>query len=285
MAKLKVSSTLNLHSGPKEDMAAFVRAGVSFMKAHGFDAMDFPMKILPAAAEARETVLQAALEASEAEGIRFEVCHLPYSTKIGQSADFDARFCADMYVAIDAAKELGVEYAVLHPNTTSVRRSLFDRRAEFERVMAHLSPFAEYAAKRGVRLAVENMRIVPQPYPMHRFCSDPEELCSVADALGIDVCWDFGHANIGTHMKQSDALAVVGKRLKAVHVNDNLAWGDDHVPPFCGTVDWKDAMQGLSAIGYSGLFNYELAGRHPSASRGAFADYLRTSAEVLMGFM
>ena len=107
----------------------------------------------------------------------------------------------------------------------------------------------------------------------------------MADALGIDVCWDFGHANIGARMKQSDALAVVGKRLKAVHVNDNLAWGDDHVPPFCGTVDWKDAMRGLSAIGYSGLFNYELAGRHPSASRGAFADYLRTSAEVLMGFM
>ncbi|MBE6561841.1 MAG: sugar phosphate isomerase/epimerase [Ruminococcaceae bacterium] len=285
MAKLRISSTLNLHSYPKEDVAAYVRAGVAFMKRNGFDAMDFPMGLMKTVQGSGSEIIDAAREASETEGIRFEVCHLPFSTKIGQDAAFDARFSADMLRCMDAAKRLGVDYAVLHPNTTTVPAENFNRQAEYDSVMAHLAPFADYAAKIGVNIVVENMRQVPQHYPVHRFCGTPEELCGIADALGIGVCWDFGHAHING-LKQSEALVYVGNRLKVLHVNDNVAWGDDHVPPFCGTVDWKDAMQGLSAIGFNGLFNYEItAGRHPSDTRDAFAQYLLCEARVIMGFM
>ena len=280
MAKLRVSSTLNLHSGNKENLSVYIRDGLDFMKEIGFDAADFPMGLLSSAQEPWQTVIDEAKEAGEEIGIRFEVCHLPFSTKIGQDPEFDALFSENMLRCIEAAARLGVDYAVMHPNTTTVRRSGYNRLTEYDSVMAHLAPFAEKAAKVGVRLAVENMRPVPREIPVHRYCADPVELCEIADALGIGVCWDFGHAHIAG-LKQSEALAYVGKRLKVLHVNDNVGWGDDHVPPFCGTLDWKDAMQGLSAVGFDGLFNYEIACRQPAASRPVFSRYLRTVADSL----
>ena len=80
----------------------------------------------------------------------------------------------------------------------------------------------------------------------------PEELCDVADTLGIGICWDFGHANI-SGVKQSKGLAYVGKRLKVLHVNDNFAGDDIHILPFTGNVDWRDAMHGLALSEFDGL--------------------------------
>ena len=127
--------------------------------------------------------------------------------------------------------------------------------------------------------------MVPNYYPVHRYCQEPEELCEVADALGIGVCWDFGHAHINAQ-KQSEALAYVGSRLKVVHVNDNFAYGDDHIPPFCGSIDWKDAMKGLADIGFAGLLNYEVQTYQvPPSAREAFANYLIQAAREMLTYL
>ena len=103
--------------------------------------------------------------------------------------------------------------------------------------------------KYGVNIVVENMRPVPKFTPVHRYCQEPEELCRVADKLGIGICWDFGHANLAA-LRQSKALETVGSRLKMLHVNDNRGIDDDHLPPLFGTVDWRDAMHGLALAGF-----------------------------------
>ena len=187
--------------------------------------------------------------------------------------------------AIDAAVMLGVSYAVLHPNTTTVPQRSFDRAAEYEAVMAWLSPIAEYASSVGLALAVENMRVVGDLRPTHRYCQTPEELCEIADALGASVCWDFGHANI-SGVRQSEALSYVGRRLAVLHVNDNDGIGDDHILPFAGTVDWRDAMHGLALADFKGLFNYEIAAsRAPAPMRRAQAEYLLAAARTLMSYI
>ena len=158
----------------------------------------------------------------------------------------------------------------------------YNEARERERVLSHLAPVVEYANKLGVRVVIENMRPVPKPTPYHRYCQMPEELCDVADTLGIGVCWDFGHANI-VGLVQSEALKNVGGRLKMLHVNDNGGIGDDHVPPFLGKTDWRDAMHGLALCGFDGLFNYELAiAKHPETMRKELAAYLLTVANELM---
>ncbi len=38
------------------------------------------------------------------------------------------------------------------------------------------------AAKSVLNIVVENMRQIPQHYPVNRYCGEPEELCEIADA-------------------------------------------------------------------------------------------------------
>lgn len=281
MGKLRVSSGLNLHKFPQTDINEYIRQGLLFHKRMGFDAADFPMGFIDKMGDHWEEGIDRVLADMDAIGIRFEVCHLPFGVKIGGTPEEVAPFNARVHRAIDAAKRLGVSYAVVHPNTTTIPRLKFDKQAQYDDVMAHLTPFVEHGNREGVNIVVENMRPVPQIYPFHRYCADPEELCTIADALGIGICWDFGHAHING-LKQSEALKYVGSRLRMLHVNDNFAWDDNHVPPFVGTIDWADAMHGLSAIGYQGLLNYEIAtSRIPECAHESFAKYLIDAAEHL----
>ena len=74
--------------------------------------------------------------------------------------------------------------------------------------------------------------------------------------------------------------------MKVIHVNDNTGMDDDHLPPFMGNINWRDAMHGLSLVGFEGLFNFEVAaGRVPAEMRRAYADYLVSSARELMGYI
>jgi sugar phosphate isomerase/epimerase len=147
-----------------------------------------------------------------------------------------------------------------------------------------LSPFVEHANKIGLNVVVENMRVLSGKMQCHRYCMTAEELCDLADTLGIGVCWDFGHAHL-SGLKQSKALEYVGKRLKVVHINDNGGIEDDHVMPFSGGVNWKDAMHGLALAGYDGLFNFELSVRTPAAMRKAHAKFVLEIANELMSYI
>ena len=71
-----------------------------------------------------------------------------------------------------------------------------------------------------------------------------------------------------------------------LHVNDNHGTQDVHLAPWQGNIDWADAMQGLSAIGFEGLLNYELIVMHqPAAVRDESARYALNAAHELMKLM
>ena len=285
MAGLRISTSLNLHDGSRENIKEYIETGLSFLKRMGFDAADMPSPLFLGMGEAWEEYIKAALEAGEANGIRFELCHLPFGIKPEAPEEEQERFNLSVHRAIDAAKMLGVSYAVVHPNCMTMLQREYDEKAQHEMVIRHLAPFAEHAAKIGLNIVVENMRYVYGNEPVHRYCGEPEELCRVADELGIGICWDFGHANING-LVQSEALKYVGKRLKMLHVNDNHAYNDIHLAPFMGKVDWQDAMQGLKAIDYQGLFNYEVASfRVPAPLKEDFARYLVNAAHTMLDMM
>ena len=94
-----------------------------------------------------------------------------------------------------------------------------------------------------------------------RFGTNPEELLELVDELSTDfnnvgICWDFGHAN-EAGLNQTECLQLLGKRIKALHVNDNFAVFDEHLTPFCGSIRWEEIMPQLRKIGYDGCFTYE----------------------------
>ena len=286
MKHLRISSPLNLHYHPQENISEYIKAGLLFHKEMGFDSVDFSMGLLDLTNDNWRPRLEQAMADAKEIGIKPELCHLPF---IGGGSCKDeaamADFCKKMHRAIDAAALLGADYAVLHPTTASMPLRKFNRTEQYDQVMRHLAPFAEHASKVGLNIVVENMRVFPGSMLSHRYCQDPDELCDIADALGIGVCWDFGHANI-SGIKQSEGLSYVGKRLKVVHVNDNCAIDDEHIAPFTGNIDWRDAMHGLALVDFNGPLNYELAtGRIPAAARKEYAKYLIAIAGELMSYI
>ena len=286
MKKLRISSTFNLCYRTQEDVPGYLREGLAFYKANGFDAADFPMSLMDFSKDGWQSDIAAAVTASDEAGIRFEVCHLPYLGGGGfKDEAYMAAFDKKMHHGIDAAVILGVKHAVLHPNASTVPLKSFDEAAQYDAVMRHLAPYAEHAARVGLSVAVENMRVIHGMRLSRRYGQTPEDICKLADALGFGVCWDFGHANI-SGVKQSEGLAYVGKRLKVVHINDNTGVDDDHIAPFMGNVDWKDAMHGLALCGFDGLLNYEITTKgQPAATRVALTKYLVDVANELMTYI
>ena len=285
MKKLRISTSCNLHGAVKGNVNDWFRQWLPLYKKSGFDALDCPLKLFTTEEDGWRERIERLQQDAAAVGLKFELCHLPFGAKPGATEEELAPFNALVHRSIDAAALLGVDYAVLHPMSVTVPAEEYHYDKWFEMCRAHMDPFAEHAAKAGVKLAVENMRIVPAHYPVRRYCQNEEELCALADSLEIGICWDFGHANI-SGVKQSEALKTVGKRLKVLHVNDNHAEDDVHIPPFMGNTDWADAMKGLAVSGFDGLFNYEIAAnRIPDALREEFAAYLVHAADELMGLM
>ena len=283
MKKMLVSTPLNLHAFPKQDLLEFIKQGLQFNKAAGFDATDFTLTMFNYANDDWQEIIPLAVKEAEAIGVPFLVGHLPFIGKGGtKDPEILNAFAKKMFRAIDAAKLSGVSYAVMHPNAVTLPMSQYNRREQFDLVMTHLSPFVEYANKIGVKVVVENMRQIHGHVASHRYAQTADELCELADALGIGICWDFGHAHISGE-KQSESLALVGNRLKVIHVNDNYGGDDIHLAPFMGNLDWKDAMKGLAATGYDGPFNFEASANGlPASLRETYAKYLLGVADELM---
>ena len=285
MRKLRLSTTTNLLPREPGKFCENIRANAEMAKRLGFDALDFSFCVPEYTADGFEKYVECAIGVSEELGIKYELCHLPFSGKVALDPSLLPALEASIFNGIKGASMLGVKYAVVHPNTTTVPRVEFNEEETYESVISHLSRVVDMAEKHGVNVVVENMRPVPKFTPIHRYCQDPEELCRVADKLGIGICWDFGHANL-SGLRQSKALEYVGSRLKMLHVNDNGGIDDDHLPPLFGTVDWKDAMHGLALAGFDGLFNYELETRHlPLSLRETFAQHAVATAEELMKYI
>ena len=69
--------------------------------------------------------------------------------------------------------------------------------------------------------------------------------------------WDVGHANM-QEMPQDEALRILGKHVRALHIQDNMGDTDSHLTPFFGTLSVDSVMNGLLDIDYPGYFTFEV---------------------------
>ena len=99
--------------------------------------------------------------------------------------------------------------------------------------------------------------------------ADPYTTAQLIDELNekagkeiFGLCLDTGHM----HIVRKDArtyIPILGKRIKALHLNDNNCFADDHLVPLMGTADWENICKGLKKVGYSGDINFEVGGNFP----------------------
>lgn len=119
-----------------------------------------------------------------------------------------------------------------------------ERQARWRNAVESLGAVADYAAERGVRLAIE---------PLNRFETD---MVNTVDQ-GLELCEDIGRKNVGLlvdtfHMnieeKQIEAaVRRAADRIFHVQVSEN-----DRGTPGSGHVPWGAFFGSLSDIGYSG---------------------------------
>lgn len=159
---------------------------------------------------------------------------------------------------IEASGLCGIDWLVVHPQSYS-SEIWYDPELSMKKNLDIFKRLGEKAAKQGVGLAIENMFIhggVPAC-----FAASCDDLIRLVDTLADDkvfgICWDTGHANLNK-VDQAAAVLKMGKRLKALHVNDNKGQGDEHILPYHGTIAWEPFMKTLGKIGYEGDFTYEI---------------------------
>ena len=85
-----------------------------------------------------------------------------------------------------------------------------------------------------------------------------------ADLVGL--CYDSGHGNIapaGLPARGLEHLEEHLDRLMALHLHDNDGSGDQHRPPYYGTVDWARLVKDIRASAYPRMLSFEIAMREP----------------------
>ena len=161
-----------------------------------------------------------------------------------------------------ACAELGVENIVYHPIAPPQLQERMDTDGCKHANREYISRAAQRAGSLGLNIAIENMFSSPMPDGkiLWRYCSNPAELADLVDSIGmqnVKICMDVGHAHI---MKENlpDSFALYGKRLAALHIQDNDGASDQHLMPFHGTINWDSLMLALAECRYSGDLTFEI---------------------------
>ncbi len=145
-----------------------------------------------------------------------------------------------MRQCLDIAEELGIEWVNLHLDFFPLAKHpdhlghWTERQAAFWR---------ELLQGRSLTVLLEN---VWEP--------DPEIARAAVDAVGMDcvgACLDAPHVHRSSERAQSEWVAVLGDRIRCLHVSDNDGTFSQHLPPGRGTIDWEDLLGALVRHGLS----------------------------------
>ena len=191
-------------------------------------------------------------EKKAALGIDFVQSHAPMGKPL--RGDDDARRLIEVTKSnIRACHELGIPSVVVHsgylPNIT--KEECFELNKKFfDELMIE-------AEKYGVYVLIENFNKMSKEDTY--WIDNATDLLTMVELVDHPLCqivWDAGHANL-QEMPQHEELALLGDRVMATHIQDNMGDRDTHLNPFFGTMNMDDLMTGLINIGYKGAFNFE----------------------------
>lgn len=228
----------------------------------------------------KHTVRDVGALKNEAEkiGIDFEFIHAPWNHRMPNGSRIYMNefwkpgieylpLFEDTITAIDSAADAGVKTICQHvtggwvaPAATDIGFSRFDA-------------LVEYAIKKGVRIAFENLRTIGSfAALMERYERVPE----------VGFCYDCGHEYCYT--ETVPFLDLYGKRTFCTHLHDNFGRdkedpmkdADYHLLPYDGTFDYGEMIRKMDKYGYEGSLMLEVGqyGKYKEMSPEAFAAHL-----------
>jgi sugar phosphate isomerase/epimerase len=153
---------------------------------------------------------------------------------------------------VDFAARVGARSLVLHPACLGLMKP--DDRLDIPEIQR----LADYAAERGVRLALENSG--DAIWLLDRVL---EEVGDDSEATNLGICIDTGHAHMSHDAGRepvTNYLERYAGQLEHVHLHDNHGVWDEHLVPGDGTIDWSRVVRTLEEIGSDGTAILEV---HP----------------------
>lgn len=149
---------------------------------------------------------------------------------------------------IDKAASLEIKTAVIHPSAEPNAES--DRPEHMKSAKESLAELAEYAAKSGITIAVEDL-----PRTCLGNCSDDIlELISADERLRV--CFDSNHL---LKQRNEEFVKAVGDKIITTHISDYDFRNERHWLPYEGRIDWRGLVSALEEVGFSGPFLFEIS--------------------------
>ncbi len=162
-------------------------------------------------------------------GLQIDNIHTPFNNP--NDLWFDALGGEDylnmLISCVDDCQQHSIPVAVVHITG-------FSKPPEITHIgMERIKRLVDFAERKGVFLAFENLNFLQHlDYVFEHIKSD---------YLGF--CYDSGHENC--FHPDADCLLRYGKRLYALHLDDNYGDADTHLLPYDGTVDWNNIREKL----------------------------------------
>ena len=200
-------------------------------------------------------------------GLQIRTTHLPYRFDYTAPTAENYEHCYAMTVrALRASEYMGAQWAVIHTN-------------EAAKTVEYVRQLVADAGTCRIGIAIENL----PKFSLAEVIEAHDTL--KREGYRVGVCLDTGHCNINKFFSYdvAEAVRVLGRRIKMLHVHDNSRNADSHFAPFMGTIKWTPVMQALADVGYEGDFNFELQpGKLPAEAREAYEAFCVATAQHLI---
>ena len=197
-------------------------------------------------------------EAAAQEGFTFVQAHLPGYNPMGRYDTGHNNCMRAMLRCAEACGILQIPTVVMHTSFSPVHQYPMDQKAYFEYNRKFLLELLEIAAKYNFTLCIENTSA--KNMGSCYFPRTPEEMndfLTFMDHPNLGCCWDTGHAVMENRFDQYSDLMELGTNLKAVHIHDNNALSDQHLPPYCGKLEIDRVVEALKDLNFPGYFTFE----------------------------
>lgn len=228
-----------------------IKKTIDVFAAAGFDGIEFNADLEEYHNDTHDKAFYEEIrQYAQSRGIFFPQAHAPFASSFEDDQKSAKRF-DEIVKSMEHCSWLGVENIIVHPckhlnyKEDGNYEIMFNYNLDF---YTRLIPFAK---KYNIKIAIENIN--------GSITETPEGLLKLLDTLSSDVftiCYDIGHANI-IGIDTADMIRALKNRITCTHIHDNDGIHDSHTLPFCGTIDWENAMKAFAEVGYTGNLNYE----------------------------
>lgn len=196
-------------------------------------------------------------------GLQIIQAHAPFPTYIKEFPEFNEYAINICRQCLRFCGNVGIKYLVVHGISLRVDDDTQTPQSVLEMNLHLYESLIPVLQETDVVVCMENLYTSYNGNKIEGICTNSAEAIYYIDYLNhkagkecFALCLDTGHLNLlGKH--QGVYIRQLGSRIKALHLHDNWGSRDDHLAPYTGNIIWKDVVQGLRDVGYSGALSFE----------------------------